>query len=214
MISAAADAGCDYAKTQAYSMTHMNPRDPQFAWMNQAALMRADHGRLMAHAEKRGIKYLSTPFDADSLRMLRALGLREFKIASSESANDWWGRQKGEHWFVSFPWGQKPADTAKCITALTAIPLYPTPLEAAGRAILLDGWSDHCVGIEACLWAIAQGAQVVEAHLSIGDSRGRLCSWDKSPLQFARLREFADSVATMRTGVSQVFRERWCGKSA
>jgi N,N'-diacetyllegionaminate synthase len=217
MISAAADAGCDYAKTQAYSLEKLNPCDPQADWLRQAHLNSVEHEVLMLACEKRGIKYLSTPFDIDSLKMLRCLGLKAFKIASSESANDWWCPIDDESWYVSFPWGlgapqigqQAQYVVPPRYTFLSAIPIYPTPLECVGRATLLDGWSDHTVGIEACLWAIAQGVQVVEAHLSLGDSRGRLCSWDKSPLQMARIREFADNVATIRTGVAQQFRERW-----
>jgi N,N'-diacetyllegionaminate synthase len=208
LISAAADAGCDYAKVQTYSLEKLNPHDAQAGWLTQAHLTRADHEALMAHCATRGIEFLSTPFDADSLRMLRGLGLKTFKIASSEAHSAWWGRLKGEHWIVSYPWGEKPADTPKCITALTAIPLYPTPLEAVGRATLLDGWSDHCEVIDACLRAIALGAQMVEAHIML-PGRGRNAAWDKTPMQFAELRRFADNCETMRSGVAQRFRERW-----
>jgi N,N'-diacetyllegionaminate synthase len=210
LISAAADAGCDYAKVQTYSLEKLNPHDPQAGWLTQAHLTRADHEALMAHCSTRGIQFLSTPFDADSLRMLRGLGLKTFKIASSEAHSAWWGRLKGEQWIVSYPWGEKPADTPKCITALTAIPLYPTPLECVGRVKmdLTDGWSDHCVGIDACLVAIANGARVVEAHIMIAD-RGRNMAWDKPPRQFADMRNFADNCETMRSGVAQRFRERW-----
>ena len=209
LIRAAADAGADYAKVQTYSLERLNPADPQADWLRQAHLDRAAHERLLAHGEKVGIQFLSTPFDATSLQLLRSLGLRTFKVASSEAARGWWKRQNGEHWIVSYPWGQKPPDTPKIITALTAIPLYPTPLECVGQATLLEGWSDHTVGLDACLWALAQGVSVIEAHLTLGDGRGRHMAWDKTPVQFARLREFADNVETMRTGVAQRFRERW-----
>lgn len=215
MIRAAADAGCDYAKIQTYSLARLNPADPQREWLTTAHLDNAAHERLIKVAEDAGVAFLSTPFDADSLAMLRELGLKTFKIASSESGNGWWYPNSGEYWFVSWPWGigapvmvESALGPAHGHIALTAIPLYPTPLEAVGRAKLLDGWSDHTVGLAACQWAIAHGAQVIEAHLKL-PGRGRECAWDKEPRQFRELRDFADAVSTMTTGVSTTFRRRW-----
>jgi hypothetical protein len=155
---------------------------------------------------------------------LRRLGLREFKIASSESSSTWFDMRIGEHWIRSWPWGIAPRGMAGMTsrgaltdegyvehTHLTAIPLYPTPLEAVGRAPLLDGWSCHAIGNAACLWAIANGAKVIEAHLRL-EGRGRQCAWDRTPAQFRELREFADDVATMTSGVATRFRNRWQAK--
>jgi sialic acid synthase SpsE len=222
MIRAAAEAGADWVKLQSYSLESINPADPQAEWLRQAHLDREDHEALMAVAKEAGIQFLSTTFDAPSLQMLRELGLKTFKIASSESGNSWWNPQAiAEQWIVSYPWGDAekarpsgntfhgisiPADDRRC-QRLTAIPLYPTPLEAVGRAALLDGWSDHCVGIDACLWAIAQGVKVLEVHVTNGE--GRVCPWDKTMAQVRQLRSFAESCETMKSGVAQTFRDRW-----
>jgi hypothetical protein len=138
--------------------------------------------------------------------MLRELRLRTFKIASSESGNLWWQPAAGEAWFVSYAWGRGDW-IREVVTRLTAIPLYPTPLEAVDRAPLLDGWSDHVEGIDACLWALSRDVQAIEVHFTIG--KGRVCSWDKTPDQVRELRRFADSCETIRTGVATRFRERW-----
>lgn len=215
MIRAAAEAGADYAKLQTYTLEAINPADPQAAWLRQAHLDRAAHERLIQVAQECGIGFLSTPFDFGSLAMLRSLGVKSFKIASSESSNRWWmgGHSAAETWFVSYPWGMGGRDRRGGILSsdvdyeLTAIPLYPTPLEAVGRATLLDGWSDHTIGLDACLWAIAQGAKVIEVHFTTG--KGRVCAWDKTPEQVRELKRFAGACETMRTGVAQTFRERW-----
>jgi sialic acid synthase SpsE len=209
MVRAAAEAGCDYAKIQSYSLGALNPRDPQADWLRQAHLDREDTARVLAACQEAGIQFLSTPFDAASLTMLRELGQTTFKIASSESGNRWWLPAYGETWFVSWPWGRggpcmPPTNGAR----LTAIPLYPTPPECVGQAQLLEGWSDHTVGLAACQWAIARGVQVLEAHLCL-PGRGRECEWDKSRADFKELRAFANDVATMTTGVATRFRERW-----
>jgi sialic acid synthase SpsE len=221
MIRAAADAGATYAKLQTYSLDALNPRDPQAEWLRQAHLDRAAHERLIQVGKDVGIPVISTPFDAASLQMLRELGLTTFKIASSESGHDWWQLRSGEQWFVSYPWGVeservqwerlgRPEMVPRLCsrhTRLTAIPLYPTPLEVVGRAPLLDGWSCHGVGNDACSWALARGVKVLEVHFTIG--KGRVCAWDRTPDQVRELRRFANSVETMRSGVNQQFRERW-----
>jgi sialic acid synthase SpsE len=215
MVRAAAAAGCDYAKVQSFSLARLNPADNQAEWLRQAHLDREDHERVMAACQEAGIAFLSTPFDADSLQMLRELGQTTFKIASSESGNNWWmpaetGRRLIERWLISYPWGDAPLITgsAHWMTRLTAIPLYPCPLEAVGRAPMLDGYSDHTVGLTACQWAIANGVKVVEAHMALPD-RGRRNTWDKLPEQMRQLREFSDEVLTMTSGVATRFRKRW-----
>lgn len=224
MIRAAADAGADYAKVQTYSLERLSPKDPQREWLMQSWLSPAAHERLLRVCETVGIQFLSTPFDYEALQMLRGLGLRTFKIASSESGQGWWEHTLVE-WIVSWPWGRtRPllpkryvdhdgdeAGTAPAVQPacnLTAIPLYPTPLECVERAPLLDGWSDHGEGLSACYRALALGAQVLEVHMALA-GRGRLCAWDKSPTELRVLRKFAEDCCTMRTGVAERFRTRW-----
>ena len=208
MVRAASDAGADYAKIQSYSLARLHGADPQRDWLTQAHLDEAAHERIRRACEDAGIAFLSTPFDEDSLAMLRRMGVKTFKIASSEAGNPWWYKQDGETWFVSWPWGRKPEHSAQADIDIAAIPLYPTPLECVSRAHMRQGWSDHGMGLSACLMQIAHGVQLVEAHLSL-DGRGRTCVWDKSPAEFRQLRDFADACATMRSGVSTVYRRRW-----
>lgn len=209
LIRAAADAGAEYAKVQTYSLEKLNPADPQYAWLTQAHLDQRAHEKLLTVCQQVGIQFLSTPFDAESLQLLRDLGLTTFKIASSESGNKWWHAQHNEHWMVSYPWGKDAPDPfIWWHQRLTAIPLYPTPLECVGQATLLDGWSDHTEGLSACQWALAQGVQLVEVHLCL-EHKSRVTKFDKTPEDIRTLRKFADDCATMRSGVATRFRERW-----
>lgn len=208
MIAACAEAGADICKIQSYSLDRLNARDPQADWLRQAHLDQAAHERLMACCERHTVGFLSTPFDKDALQMLRDLGIRQFKIASSESGRDWWQPRDGERWYISHPWGVESRPLRGPIVNLTAIPLYPTPLECVGRAQLLDGFSDHCEGISAALWAIAQGIQVLEVHVTLA-GRSRQLAFDKTPDQIRELKRFAEDCATMHTGVAERFRKRW-----
>lgn len=211
MIRAAADAGADYAKLQTYSLAKLNPADPQYAKLKQAHLDKAAHEKLLTVGQQVGIQVFSTPFDSESLQLLRDLGLTTFKIASSESGNGWFEVKKTEHWFISWPWGRKPqvmeASYAN-LTHMTAIPLYPTPLECVMMARLLDGYSDHGEGLTACQWAIAHGIKALEVHLCL-PGKSRVTQFDKTPQNIKELRDFCDKIATIRSGISTQFRERW-----
>lgn len=224
MIRAAADAGADLVKLQSYTLSKLNPRDPQREWLTQAHLDKAAHEQLLRVGQDCGIEVFSTPFDAEALQMLRDLGLKRFKIASSEALNQWWAGNRREQWIVSWPWGRKGSTRRETIsdydgevcgfydtdnaTHLTAIPLYPTPLEAVGRAELLDGWSDHGVGLSACYRALALGAQMLEVHFTL-PGKSRELAFDKTPTEIRMLRKFAEDCATMTSGVSEQFRTRW-----
>jgi N,N'-diacetyllegionaminate synthase len=210
MIHAAADAGVSTVKIQSYSKDRINLRDSQRDWLRKAHLDEQAHRVLMGCAQDAKVQFLSTPFDRESLQMLRDLGLTRFKIASSESGNRWYAFRGEEQWLVSHPWGEYARERfpSAGVLHLTAIPLYPTPLEVVGRAPMLDGWSDHCEGLSACYRAIALGATVLEVHMKL-PGFGREMPWDKSPADIRQLRQFADDVQTMQTGVAQRFRERW-----
>jgi N,N'-diacetyllegionaminate synthase len=215
MIHAAAEAGADTVKIQSYTLSRLNPRDPQAEWLREAHLDLKAHQVLMGAAQDAKVGFLSTPFDPEALQMLRDLGLTRFKIASSESGNRWWGPHydRTEKWLVSFPWGRytvTPGNYLWLTAKLTAIPLYPTPLECVGQSELLDGWSDHCEGLSACYRALALGVSVIEVHMAL-PGKSREMPFDKTPDQIRQLRQFAEDVATMSTGVAERFRTRWGG---
>jgi sialic acid synthase SpsE len=206
MIQAAAEAGCNAVKIQHYGA--VNPADPQAEWLNQSRLHVDAIESLRVEVQTRGMEFWATPFDEDRLAELVELDVDRIKIASTEAHNQWW--RETERCVVSWPWGKTEAgDWPEQWTHLTAIPLYPTPLECIGKATMLQGWSDHVVGLSACYRSIAQHARWIEAHLKLPGVTTRDRDWEKTPADFRLLRQFAEDVATMRSGVSQMFRDRW-----
>ena len=206
MVRAAADAGADTVKIQSYTLAKLNPKDPQVDWLKQAHLDEAAHERVMKACQQAKVQFLSSSFDHKALLLLRRLGQARIKIASSAPVPLGVGYVT---FLKSWPWGSKGAMSYPHVSAhLTAIPLYPTPLEAVLVAKRLDGWSDHVVGIDACCYMVAKGARVIEKHFSL-PGKGRNCPWDADPGQFRALRDWSEQVETMTTGVSQTFRERW-----
>lgn len=210
LIDYAVAGGATHIKTQAYQPASLNPKDPQFGWLRQAALTEDQHLELLEHCRQVGVPYFASVFDVASLTMLRRLGMDTFKLASSEAASNWWEPAPDETWYVSLPWGVGDGRRAPCcrVIHLAAIPLYPTPLEVIGKARLCGGWSDHVVGLAGCFYAIAHGASVVEVHVSL-PGEGRQCPWDKTQEHLKQIRAWMNDCETIRSGVSQTFRDRW-----
>jgi N,N'-diacetyllegionaminate synthase len=205
MVQAAADSGAHTVKIQSYTLAKLNPRDPQADWLRQAHFDRRAHETVMDACQKHKVQFLSTPFDVDAFAMLVSLGLKRFKVASNGVVPE-----RGGQFIKSWPWGRKDETWTNSLVSahLTAIPLYPTPLEAISVVELLDGWSDHTIGTAACQYMLSHGARIIEAHFCV-PGRSRQKDWDKTPEQFREIRDWADTVQTMTTGVSTVFRERW-----
>ena len=207
MIRAAAEAGCDAVKWQHYGA--VNPSDPQASWLEASRLSLSNQALLRDDCRQRGMEAWATPFDAQCLSELVTLGVDRIKIASTQAHEPWWWKHDGPL-MVSAPWGSwRDSGTRPMTWILTAIPLYPTPLEAVSQASLRDGWSDHVVGLSACYKAIVEGTQWIEAHLKLPGVTTRDRDWEKTPEDFRQLRQFAEDCETMRTGISQVFRDRW-----
>lgn len=103
LVDAAAQAGADYVKFQTFKTEHAISKnapkaeyqkettggvESQFEMVKKLELDEAAHDALSARAAERQIKFLSTPFDLDSVDLLtHRLGLRTLKIASGEITN-------------------------------------------------------------------------------------------------------------------------------
>lgn len=147
---------------------------------------------LQDYCKKRGIVFLSTPFDEESLDFLKKLDLPYFKIPSGEITNfpflEKIARQ-GKPLIIST--GMSTLDEVKQAVAvvknagntgiilLHCVSNYPAkPEDANLKAMetmrsafgLPVGFSDHTPGIEVALAAVALGASVIEKHFTLDRS--------------------------------------------
>ncbi len=209
MIMEAAAAGAHTVKFQSYTVESLNPHDSQADWLRKSVLTEDAHKRLIEVCRRLKVQFLSTAFDRQSLLMLLKLNQGRIKVASTQRV--WNVSDAALVMFIkSWPWGMRrnPPNARPVLAELTAIPLYPTPLEAVWMAPLLDGWSDHTIGTAACKHMISKGASIIEAHFCL-PGKSRQMPWDKTPEQFREIRDWAETVETLTTGISQQFRERW-----
>ena len=165
--------------------------ESQHAMLRKLELTRDMHHELVAHCESSGIQFFSTGFDIESLDLLLELGLDRFKIPSGEITNLPYLRYVGSFGKpVLLSSGMatlgeiEAALEALCqagmslerVTVLHCNTEYPTPIEDVNLQAMLTirdafhvavGYSDHTLGIEVPIAAVALGATVVEKHFTL-----------------------------------------------
>lgn len=207
LIDAAAQAGADAVKFQTWRTESLTRADaPKAAYQEQttgsdgtqADLLRAlelpfDVFRdLQAHARARGILFLSTPFDNDSLDFLVSLDMPVIKVPSGEVRNHLHLNAVGRTGLPAIL-STGMASLAEVEAALAVLrragagPLavlqctsnYPAdPADANLRAMatmaqrfgVITGYSDHTLGNETAFAARALGARIIEKHLTLDPS--------------------------------------------
>lgn len=146
-------------------------------------------GALQSHCRHRGITFLSTPYDHESVDLLDSLGVPAFKIASAEMVNLPMLRyiaRKGRPIFMSTGMsdlGEVESSVRavwscgnRQLVLLHCVSNYPAKLEEVNlRAMgtlaqafqVPVGYSDHTLGIEVALASAALGACVIEKHFTL-----------------------------------------------
>lgn len=166
--------------------------ESQFEMLQRLELDASAHRRLIAHCREIGIEFLSSPFDAESADLLDTLELPLFKIPSGEITNlpflQHLARKRRP---IILSTGMSTLEEVEeavevlraqgCpqITLLHCVTEYPAPYaEINLRAMqtlktafnLPVGYSDHTLGVEVAIAAVALGAEVIEKHFTIDRS--------------------------------------------
>lgn len=103
LVDKAAEAGADYVKFQTFKATKLasanakkasyqtrntDSAESQLAMLKKLELSLEDHQKIMARCDEKGVRFLSTPFDLDSLALLtETFALPEIKLGSGELTN-------------------------------------------------------------------------------------------------------------------------------
>ena len=205
LIAVAAEAKADAVKFQTYSAeTLYSKKTPKFSYLEgltdkstwdlikEIELPREWQEELAEEAKKRGILFMSTPFDHRAVDELDALGVPAFKIASFEIVDlplVRYAASKGKPMIIStgladyediqdaFATSREVGNEQ--VVLLQCASLYPAPperinlraMETMRRAFgTLVGLSDHTLGIHISVAAPAVGACVIEKHYTLSRS--------------------------------------------
>ncbi|BAK70337.1 N-acetylneuraminate synthase [Aliarcobacter butzleri] len=174
-----------------YQKQTTDKNESQFDMIKKLELDVDTHKELMAYCKSKNIMFLSTPFDHDSIDLLSDLGLEIFKIPSGEITNLPYLRHIGRlNKKVILSTGMADigeiedaldvliaAGTKKeNITVLHANTMYPTSMEDVNLKAMMTigntfdvafGYSDHTLGIEVDIAAVAMGACCIEKHFTL-----------------------------------------------
>lgn len=172
-----------------YQKKTTDGHESQYEMLKRLELSEKAHRDLFAYCKRKKILFLSTPFDEGCADFLGRLGVARYKIPSGELTNlpflQHVAKKKKPMIISTGMATMKEVLTAvqsvqkagnKDITLLHCVSQYPAdPAEVNLRAMetmqkefgVPVGFSDHTLGIEISLAAVALGAKVIEKHFTI-----------------------------------------------
>lgn len=183
-----------FAPKAEYQKKRTGDQESQFEMVKRWELDKRAHKELIDFCQKLNILFLSTPFDLISVDLLVSLGLKIFKIPSGEITNMPYlkkvGSLKKEIIMSTGMADLKEIENAlnilkeagsprHLVTLLQCNTEYPTPYEDAnllGMLTIKDvfkvkvGYSDHTLGIEVPVAAVALGATIIEKHFTLDNN--------------------------------------------
>jgi len=176
------------AETAAYQQEATGARN-QAELLNGLELSRELHEELLAHCVERNILFLSTPHDWASIDLLDKLNITAFKIGSGDLTN--------LPFLTAVAVKQRPiilstgmgtlAEVGEAVQTVTSannnqlvllhgVSKYPALIEESNLTVMEVmakafgfpvGYSDHTIGIDTTLAAVALGARVIEKHFTL-----------------------------------------------
>lgn len=207
LIDKAADAGADVVKFQTFKSENLvsisaekaeyqinnssEKTETQYEMLKKLELKEEWYSVLIDRCRARGIQFLSTGFDEESMDFLEGLNFPFYKIPSGEITNrPYLLHVAGKRKPVILSTGMANLQEVKAavtvleegglkrseITVLHCNTEYPTPFEDVNLKAMNHikeelgleiGYSDHTLGIEVSLAAVALGAKVIEKHFTL-----------------------------------------------
>lgn len=206
MVDVAVEAGADFVKFQSfkaekfvsihagkadYQKKTTNIGESQLQMIRKLELDKESHKTLIDYCKIKGIKFISSPFDLESIDLLYELGVELYKIGSGEITNyPFLKKIASKKLSVILSTGMSNlSDIEQAlfvltdngikreqITLLHANTEYPTPYEDVNLLAMKTirnafktkvGYSDHTLGIEVPIAAVALGATVIEKHFTL-----------------------------------------------
>ena len=180
-----------YAGKAEYQLQTTKENETQLEMIKKIHLPLDAYEKLNAECEKQNIEFMSTAFDDVSIKTLKILNLKRYKIPSGEITNLPYLRQIGSMGkSVIMSTGMSTLEEVRDamdvlleagvnkydLTILHCNTEYPTAMKDVNLQAMLTirdelgvkvGYSDHTLGIEVPIAAMAMGATVIEKHFTL-----------------------------------------------
>ena len=180
-----------FAHKAEYQKSETGKAESQHAMLQKLELTEEMHVQLIAYCQSRAVGFLSTGFDIESVDLLNRLGQELFKIPSGEITNMSFLRHIGGLGKrVILSTGMSTMDEIESaisvlensgtprskVTVLHCTTAYPAPMSDVNLSAMQSiksalnveiGYSDHTLGIEIPIAAVALGATVIEKHFTL-----------------------------------------------
>ena len=212
MILQSKIGGADYVKIQLYNSQKLfNNSDRLYLQFSREEFL-----ELVSYSNNLGIEIFASIFDEEKITWCEEAGISNYKIASRTVKEDKNLCKKiietGKTVFVSLgmhdykkkglPFNDKNVIYFYCVSK------YPTNLNELEMPDFeknknIQGFSDHTIGIGACIYAVSKGARYLEKHFSNNKSLGtdtqmaHVCSMDQDDL--VKLREYSDTISLIKS---------------
>ena len=173
-----------------YQKKNLKSTSTQYKLLKKLELSETDHLKIIRRCKLKKIKFLSSPFDLQSINLLKRLNLNLFKIPSGEITNVPYLKKIGSlKKKIILSTGMSTSEEIKKainiliasgtkkknITILHCSSEYPAnknnlnllSIPFLKKKFKINvGYSDHSLGLQASLTAVALGAQIIEKHFT------------------------------------------------
>lgn len=180
---------CRNAAKAEYQLMSTKATESQYDMLKKLELSDAMHEELIEYCKRKGIIFLSSPFDIEGIKLLSYYNISIFKIPSGEITNYPYLKEIGNLGKkIILSTGMSNINEirnalaileengAKDISLLHCNTEYPTPYQDVNLRVIESlkqefglpvGYSDHTKGIEVPIAAAAMGAAIIEKHFTL-----------------------------------------------
>jgi N,N'-diacetyllegionaminate synthase len=159
--------------------------------------------QMAAYCDRLGLELMASIFDFGGLELARSIGMKRYKIAHQKAGDEplvasilaerketFLAGTDLEHFLVG--------DGIRNIFTTDRYPTYDLALPA--KFDIWYGYSDHTIGLGACLLAVARGARYIEKHVALDptDLWTKDTAFSATPAQFAELVRLGREIERVR----------------
>ncbi len=195
-----------------YQLKSKNDKESHFMMLKKLELSKKDHTHLLNYCRKKGIDFISTPYDVESAKFLNSLNVDAIKVASADLTDNFlheYLSKTNKKIIISTGMSNMSEikDTLKIykkkihnVSLLHCVSNYPCSFSSLNLNCFDNlkkfkckiGFSDHSKGYMASILAISKGAKIIEKHITLNN---QLSGPDhKSSLDLKNFKIFLDKI--------------------